>query len=110
LKINNKINIQKKKIFYVAVLSKVKKISLYKGKKNQSIQAVEMKILVTTILVLNCWGALASILPEDEVSWEKRIDKNIDKNRKSDVILKIKVDPGILYTYVSFVLKLSRQI
>ncbi len=55
-----------------------------------------MKILVTTILVLNCWGALASVFPEDEASWQKRIDQNIDKNRKSDVILKIKVDPGIL--------------
>jgi hypothetical protein len=55
-----------------------------------------MKLLVTTILVFHCLGTLASTIPEDEVSWQKRIDKNIDKNRKSDVIVKIKVDPGML--------------
>jgi hypothetical protein len=55
-----------------------------------------MKLLVTTTLVFHCLATLASTFPEDEVSRQKRIDKNIDKNRKSDVIVKIKVDPGIL--------------
>jgi hypothetical protein len=55
-----------------------------------------MKLLVTTILVFHCLATLASTFPEDEVSRQKRIDENIDKNRKSDVIVKIKVDPGIL--------------
>ena len=53
-----------------------------------------MKLWATTFLVLNGFSVFvfASTFPEDEESWQKRIDENIDKNRKSDVTIRIKVD------------------
>ena len=57
-----------------------------------------MKLLQLTLLLFTLAGALASIFPEgeDEVAWHARIDAKIDKNRKSDVTIRVKIDPAKL--------------
>ena len=57
-----------------------------------------MKLLQLTLVLFTLAGALASIFPEgeDEVAWHARIDANIDKNRKSDVTIRVKIDPAKL--------------
>ena len=57
-----------------------------------------MKLLQLTLVLFTLAGALASIFPEgeDEVAWHARIDANIDKNRKSDVTVRVKIDPAKL--------------
>ena len=57
-----------------------------------------MKLIQLTLLLFTLAGALASIFPEgeDEVAWHARIDANIDKNRKSDVTIRVKIDPAKL--------------
>ena len=54
-----------------------------------------MKLLQLTLLLFTLAGALASIYPEgeDEAAWHARIDANIDKNRKSDVTIRVKINP-----------------
>ena len=57
-----------------------------------------MKLMQLTLLLFTLAVALASIFPEgeDEVAWHARIDANIDKNRKSDVTIRVKIDPAKL--------------
>ncbi len=55
----------------------------------------KMKTLSIILLVFNLCRAFASIFPDnDEASWHRRIDEKIDKNRKSDVVLRLKIDPS----------------
>jgi len=53
-----------------------------------------MKHLSIILLLFCLCRAFASIFPEDEEAWHRRIDAKIDKNRKSDVIIRVKVDPS----------------
>ena len=53
-----------------------------------------MKRLPIILLVFCLCKAFASIFPEDEESWHRRIDAKIDKNRKSNVVIRMKIDPS----------------
>jgi hypothetical protein len=54
-----------------------------------------MKLLLIILLVFClCNQAFGSIFPEDEESWHRRIDAKIDKSRKSNVVIRIKIDPS----------------
>jgi hypothetical protein len=57
-----------------------------------------MRLFQLILLLVTLADALASIFPEgeDEAAWHARIDANIDKNRKSDVTIKVKIDPAKL--------------
>ncbi len=51
--------------------------------------------LLPIILIVFCLGQVfGSIFPEDEESWHRRIDAKIDKNRKSNVVIRMKIDPS----------------
>jgi hypothetical protein len=69
-----------------------------------------MKLFQNILLLFTFAGALASTFPEgeDEAAWHARIDANIDKNRKSDVTIRVKIDPAKLckvFYYCKIIIK-----
>lgn len=51
-----------------------------------------MKFATTVVLSIIVGVSFGSIFPEDEQEWKRKNQESIDKLRKSDVTVRIKVD------------------